>query len=162
MTIIETSAGAEVLDRLLPPDLLARIDERTPTYDRENSFFQEDFDELRATGFLSAAVPTSLGGSGLGLDGYSQALRRLAYVAPATALAVNMHIYWTGVATDLSRNGDDSLRWILDEAVKGKTFAALHGEAGNDISLLLSTARAARADGGWTINGHKIFGSLSP
>lgn len=162
MTIIETTAGADVLDRLLPPDLLARIDERTPSYDRANAFFTEDFDELRASGFLSAAIPTSLGGSGLGLDGVSQALRRLAYVAPATALAVNMHIYWTGVATDLARNGDESLRWILDEAAKGKVFAALHGEAGNDISLLLSTASATRADGGWTINGHKIFGSLSP
>ena len=41
-------------------------------------------------------------------------------------------------------------------------FAALHGEAGNDMPLLLSSAQAERADGGWLISGHKIFGSLSP
>ena len=32
--------------------------------------------------------------------------RRLAYVAPATAVAINMHLYWTGMAADLYRAGD--------------------------------------------------------
>ena len=41
-------------------------------------------------------------------------------------------------------------------------FAALHGEAGNDMPLLLSSAQAERVDGGWAISGHKIFGSLTP
>ena len=41
-------------------------------------------------------------------------------------------------------------------------FAAGHGEAGNDLPLLLSTTKAERVDGGWEITGHKIFGSLSP
>lgn len=154
--------AATTLDALLPPELLARMDERAPAYDRDNAFFQEDFDELRQTGFLDIALPTEYGGHGLGLDQVSQALRRIAYVAPATALAVNMHVYWTGVAADLARAGDDSGRFILEEAAKGKVLAALHGEAGNDIPLLLSTSSAERVDGGWMVNGHKIFGSLSP
>ena len=37
-------------------------------YDRENRFFDEDFDELRGSGYLLAAVPTEFGGAGLGLD----------------------------------------------------------------------------------------------
>ena len=41
--------------------------------------FGEDFDELHRSGYLLAAVPTEFGGSGLGLDGYSQLVRRLAY-----------------------------------------------------------------------------------
>jgi alkylation response protein AidB-like acyl-CoA dehydrogenase len=155
------SAG-QIIDRLLPADLLARIDERAPKYDRENSFFTEDFQELQATGFMNIAVPEELGGSGLRLDQVSQAVRRLSYVAPATAVAVNMHIYWTGVAADLLRAGDESARWILEEAGKGKTFAAIHGEAGNDIPVLLSSASAEKVEGGWKVNGHKIFGSLSP
>ncbi|MDZ7729497.1 MAG: acyl-CoA dehydrogenase [Dehalococcoidia bacterium] len=88
--------------------------------------------------------------------------RRLAYRAPATALATNMHLYWTGVAADLARMGDDSLRWILDEAAAGEVFAAGHGEAGNDLPLFLSTARAERADGGYRFYGRKMFGSLAP
>ena len=41
-------------------------------------------------------------------------------------------------------------------------FAAGHGEAGNDIPVLLSSSKAERVDGGWEFTGHKIFGSLSP
>lgn len=150
------------VDQLLTDDMLARFDERAPRYDRDNTFFDEDFAELRASGFLLAAVPADLGGAGLDLAGWSAQLRRLAYVAPATALAVNMHVYWTGVAADLLRQGDDSCRWILEKAAQGEVFAAIHGEAGNDMPLFVSTATAERVDGGWSISGHKIFGSLSP
>ena len=73
-----------------------------------------------------------------------------------------MHVYWTGVAADLLRNGDDSCRFILEKAAEGEVFAALHGEAGNDVPVLLSSAQAERVDGGWAISGHKIFGSLTP
>ena len=117
-------------------------------------------DSLRL--FHGTAVPTDMGGSGLGLDQVARLQSRLAYHAAPTAIAVNMHIYWTGVAADLLRNGDESCRWILEKAAEGETFAAIHGEAGNDIPLLLSTTTAERADGGWKLNGHKIFGSLSP
>ena len=147
---------------VLTDDMLARFDQRCPIYDRENRFFTEDFDELVQSGFLKIAIPTEFGGGGLGLDAVSQQLRRLAYVAPATAVAVNMHIYWTGLAADLLRAGDESCRWILEKAADGEIFAAIHGEPGNDIPLLLSSTTAARSDGGWLISGHKIFGSLSP
>jgi alkylation response protein AidB-like acyl-CoA dehydrogenase len=58
--------------------------------------------------------------------------------------------------------GDESCRWILEKAAAGEVFAAIHGEPGNDLPLLLSTTSAQRVDGGWKLNGHKIFGSLSP
>jgi alkylation response protein AidB-like acyl-CoA dehydrogenase len=147
---------------LLTDEMLARFDERAPVYDRENRFFDEDFEELKQSGYLLLAVPTEYGGSGLGLDEYSKLQRRLGYVAPATALAVNMHVYWTGVAADLLKMGDDSCRWILEKAAEGEIFNALHGEAGNDLPLLLAVASATRRDGGWEISGHKIFGSLTP
>jgi alkylation response protein AidB-like acyl-CoA dehydrogenase len=147
---------------LLDDAMLARFDERAPVYDRENRFFDEDFEELRRSGYLLATVPTEFGGAGLDLAGYSKLVRRLAYVAPATALAMNMHCYWTGVAGDLLKQGDESCRWILERAVEGEVFCALHGEAGNDMPLLLAVATATRVDGGWEISGHKIFGSLSP
>jgi alkylation response protein AidB-like acyl-CoA dehydrogenase len=147
---------------LLTEEMLARFDERAPRYDRENRFFTEDWEELRGSGYLLATVPTELGGAGLDLSAYVELVGRLAYVAPATALATNMHCYWTGLASDLARAGDDSCRWMLEEAARGAVFAALHGEAGNDLPLLYAVAHAERADGGWKISGHKIFGSLSP
>ncbi len=148
---------------LLTDEMLARFDERAPMYDRENRFMHEDFEELRACGYLNAAVPTEFGGLGLSFAEVQQLQRRLAYVAPATAVAVNMHFYWTGVAAELWRAGDTSCEWMLRASVDdGAVFAAGHGETGNDMPLFLSTSRAERVDGGWEITGHKIFGSLSP
>ena len=68
--------------------------------------------------------------------------RRLAYVAPATALAVNMHCYWTGVAADLlQRRRRRRAAGSSSRPPPARCFAALHGEAGNDIPLLLVVAR---------------------
>ena len=43
-------------------DLLDRCLERAPGYDRDNRFFQEDFEELRDAGYLLTAVPKEFGG----------------------------------------------------------------------------------------------------
>ncbi|MDQ6674250.1 MAG: acyl-CoA/acyl-ACP dehydrogenase, partial [Chloroflexota bacterium] len=148
--------------RVLSDELLQSFGERAPTYDRENRFFAEDFEDLRLAGYLELAVPTDLGGSGLNLAQVCHEQRRLAYRTPATALATNMHIYWTGLAADLLRTGDSSCKWILEEAASGEVFAAGHGEGGNDFPVMLSTTRAERAHGGYRFYGHKIFGSLTP
>ena len=147
---------------VLTDELIARCGDRAAGYDRENQFFQEDFDELTAAGYLKMAVPSELGGLGMSLAEVCQEQRRLAYRAPATALALNMHLYWTGVAADMRRLGDSSLEWLLREAAAGEVFAAGHGETGNDLPLFLSTARAERVDGGYTFWGRKMFGSLTP
>ena len=149
-------------DTLLSDVLLDECAARTGKYDRENTFFHEDFEELRRAGYLLMAVPEELGGKGYRVNQVCQEQRRLARRSPATALATNMHLYWTGVAADLYRMGDHSCQWILEEASAGEVFAAGHGEVGNDFPLLMAVARAERADGGYKFYGHKIFGSLTP
>ncbi len=146
----------------LSDELIGRCGSRAAAYDRDNRFFTEDFEELRAAGYLKMAVPEHLGGPGMTLAEICREQRRLAYRAPATALATNMHLYWTGLAADMRRAGDKSLEWILAEAAAGEVFAAGHGEAGNDLPLFLSTAKAERVDGGYRFWGHKTFGSLTP
>jgi alkylation response protein AidB-like acyl-CoA dehydrogenase len=147
---------------VLTDDSLNSLAKRVATYDRENRFFKEDFDDLKKAGYLTINVPKELGGAGLTLADVCQQQRRLAYHAPATALGINMHLYWVGVAADLWRAGDKSLEWILQEAMAGEVFAAGHAERGNDIPLLLSTAKAERVEGGFKFSGHKMFGSLAP
>jgi alkylation response protein AidB-like acyl-CoA dehydrogenase len=159
MTIAESTTPATPI---LTESLIDRCGQRAAVYDRDNRFFQEDFDELRQAGYLLLAVPRELGGSGMTLAEVCQEQRRLAYRAPATALATNMHLYWTGVAADLARMGDTSLMWLLEEAAQGEVFAAGHGEVGNDLPALLSTATAEPVDGGYKITGRKMFGSLTP
>jgi alkylation response protein AidB-like acyl-CoA dehydrogenase len=156
---------SNVIDRtssLLTSELLERCGARAAGYDRENRFFQEDFDELKAAGYLLSCVPRAFGGAGLNLAELCREQARLAYWAPATAVAVNMHLYWTGIAADLNRAGDHTLDWLLKEAAAGEIFAAGHGERGNDLPVLASSSIAERVDGGYRFTGHKIFGSLTP
>jgi alkylation response protein AidB-like acyl-CoA dehydrogenase len=147
---------------LLPESMLDTFRARAATYDRDNRFFQEDFDDLREFGYLQLAVPKEFGGLGYTLAEVARETRRLAMYAPATALAMNMHHYWVGIAADLYRQGDKSCEWMLKEAAAGEVFAAGHAEAGNDLPVLLSTAKAERVDGGYAFTGRKSFGSLTP
>jgi len=149
-------------DSPLTEEMLKRFESRAATYDRENRFFEQDFEELRATKYLLLPLPKEFGGAGLTLTEMCREQRRLAYYAPATALGVNMHVYWVGVAADLWRRGDKSLEWILREAAAGEIFAAGHAEAGNDVPILLSTSKAERVEGGYRFTGRKQFGSLTP
>jgi alkylation response protein AidB-like acyl-CoA dehydrogenase len=146
----------------LTDEMLARFAKRAPQYDRDNAFFADDFEELRQAGYLRIAIPQELGGAGLALADVALQQRRLGYHAAPTALAINMHLYWTGVAADLWRAGDKSLGWLLEHAARGEVFAAGHAESGNDIPVLLSTTKAQRVEGGYRFTGRKAFGSLSP
>jgi alkylation response protein AidB-like acyl-CoA dehydrogenase len=156
------SAASEASSGGLTEEMLTRFDSRAAGYDRENRFFDQDFEELRAAKYLVMPVPEKFGGAGLSLAEVCREQRRLAYYAPATALAVNMHLYWVGVAADLWRRGDASLEWMLREAAAGEIFAAGHAESGNDLPVFLSTTKAERVDGGYRFTGRKHFGSLSP
>lgn len=157
-----TIPAATAAESVLTDDLLGRCLDRAPTYDRENRFFTEDFQELRDAGYLKLAVPVELGGFGQPLAAVVRQQRRLGFYAAPTALAVNMHLYWTGIAADLWRSGDRSLEWLLKAAAGGDVFAAGHAETGNDIPVLLSTTRAERVQGGYRFTGRKSFGSLTP
>ncbi|GII67232.1 acyl-CoA dehydrogenase [Sphaerisporangium krabiense] len=148
---------------LLTDDLLDRFAKRTAAYDRDNAFFAEDYEELRELGYLRIAVPEELGGFGLTLSEVAREQSRLAYRSPATALAINMHIYWTGAAAGVRAAGDRSLDWLLEAAARDELFASGHGEPGNDLGLGHSNVRAEPLpDGGYRFYGRKIFTSLSP
>jgi alkylation response protein AidB-like acyl-CoA dehydrogenase len=148
---------------ILSGPLLERIRGRAAGYDRDNVFFHEDLADLTAAGYLKIFVPAVDGGLGLGLAEAAQLQRRLATAAPATALAVNMHLVWTGVAHVLAARGDSSLEFILQEAAQGEVFAFGNSEAGNDSVLFDSRTEAVPLpDGGYSFTGRKIFTSLSP
>jgi alkylation response protein AidB-like acyl-CoA dehydrogenase len=138
---------------LLSPELLERIRSRAAGYDRDNAFFAEDLDELKKAGYLA---PRSLLETALDQ-------RLLAAYAPATALGINMHLVWTGVARVLSERGDHSLDWVLADAAASELFAFGNSEAGNDLVLFDSLTKAVPgAKGSYAFTGTKIFTSLAP
>ncbi|MBU4505026.1 MAG: acyl-CoA dehydrogenase, partial [Gammaproteobacteria bacterium] len=137
---------------VLTPDLLGRIRSRAAGYDRDNAFFQEDLDELRAAGYLRPRTLLEI----------VRDQRLLAAHAPATALGLNMHLVWVGVARVLHDRGDESVDWILRDAEAGELFGFGISEPGNDLVLWDSVTTVDAVDGGFTFTGTKVFGTLSP
>ena len=122
--------------------MLARFDERAPIIRPREPLLHRG---LRGAARLAATSPPrsrpTCGGGGLDLAEINRLQRRIAYVAPATAVGVNMHHYFVGLCADLHRAGDPSGDWVLDRAAEGHVFAAGHGEAGNDMPVLLSSTQ---------------------
>ncbi|HOQ21619.1 MAG: acyl-CoA dehydrogenase family protein [Microbacterium sp.] len=147
----------------LPDDLLERIRSRAAAVDTENRFPDEDLAELTDAGYLAILVPRERGGAGLGLAEASVLQQRLAQAAPATALAINMHLVWTGVAKAFSDRGIPGLEFVQTGAAAGEVFAFGISEAGNDLVLFGSdTVAEPQADGSYAFTGTKIFTSLAP
>ncbi len=134
---------------VLTQPMLERIRSRAAGYDATNTFFTEDLDELRAAGYLA---PRSL------LE-TARDQRLLAAYAPATALGINMHLVWVGVARVLRDRGDHSLDWVLDEAAAGELFAFGNSEPGNDLVLWDSLTTATPVDGDAAANGYAFTGT---
>ena len=128
---------------LLTEDMLERFRTRAPAYDRENRFFQEDFDELKAAGYLKMAVPKELGGLGFSLAEVARETRRLGDVR-AGHRARHEHAPLLGRASPpiCGAAATSRCEWMLKDAAAGEVFAAGHAETGNDIPLLLSTAQS--------------------
>ena len=147
----------------LSDELLERIRSRASAVDAENRFPDEDLAELRDAGYLAILVPRELGGAGLGLAEASVLQQRLAGASPATALAINMHLVWTGVAKVFGDRGIPGLEFVQRGAVAGEVFAFGISEAGNDLVLFGSdTAAVPQPDDGYAFTGTKIFTSLGP
>ena len=147
----------------LPDDLLERIRSRAAAVDTENRFPDEDLAELTDAGYLAILVPRERGGAGLGLAEASVLQQRLAQAAPATALAINMHLVWTGVAKAFSDRGIPGLEFVQTGAAAGEVFAFGISEAGNDLVLFGSdTVAEPQPDGSYAFTGTKIFTSLGP
>ena len=147
----------------LPDDLLERIRSRAAAVDAKNRFPDEDLAELTDAGYLAILVPRERGGAGLGLAEASVLQQRLAQAAPATALAINMHLVWTGVAKAFSDRGIPGLEFVQTGAAAGEVFAFGISEAGNDLVLFGSdTVAEPQADGSYSFTGTKIFTSLAP
>lgn len=154
---------AELAAQYLPDALIERIRDRASINDHENAFFADDLAELSEHGYLRVLVPESFGGPGLTLNQVQRLQQRLAGAAPATALAVNMHLMCLGVARTLNLRGDHSLDEVFVEAMAGEIFAFGISEPGNDWVLQGSkTAAVPQANGDYLLSGVKIFTSLSP
>lgn len=147
----------------LSDELLATIHSRAAGHDQANDFPTDDLSDLRAAGYLSAAVPAELGGAGLTLEQVASEQIALASASPGTALGINMHQIIVGLGAHLARRGHPGGEQILREAAAGELFGFGISEPGNDLVLFGSICEA-RPDGhgGYSFYGTKVFTSLAP
>jgi alkylation response protein AidB-like acyl-CoA dehydrogenase len=136
--------------------------------DRESRFPLEAFDAMKASGFMNATVPEEFGG--LGLDSthdLAVGLSRLGRGDGSVAIAANMHLVFPLLMNWLRRSSADTgdtataeaLGGLLGVLGAGTIAMANQTEGGTDLAHPL--LEATPAEGGWVLNGRKIFGTLS-
>ncbi len=146
---------------------------RAAKYDREASFPFENYAELKNAGLLGLCVPAKFGGMGADLRTYALVSATLGKYCGATALTFNMHAcstLWPGVlADDLKMSAEQKKeheryravhfnRVVKDGAIYAQPFS--EGSAAAAGRAPFGTL-AVKVDGGWRVNGKKIFASLS-
>ena len=146
---------------------------RAAEWDREASFPFANYDDLRDAGLLALCVPKSSGGLGADYATYMMVAAEIGRFCGATALTYNMHIcstMWTGVLADgipmtpeqrnehRRRREIHFARVVKDGAVYAQPFS--EGSAAAAGRAPFGTT-ARKVEGGWRVNGRKIFASLS-
>jgi alkylation response protein AidB-like acyl-CoA dehydrogenase len=146
---------------------------RAEKHDREASFPIENFRDMHPEGLLAICIPKDEGGLGASFQTYCLAAAELGRYCGATALSWNMHVcstLWSGaLADDLPMAPADRTahnerrgvhyRRILD---RGAIYAQPFSEGGAAAAGTVAFGTEARpVDGGFLVNGKKIFASLS-
>ncbi|WP_199231144.1 acyl-CoA dehydrogenase family protein [Falsiroseomonas bella] len=146
---------------------------RAARWDREASFPTDNYRDMHREGLLGICIPADEGGLGAGFRAYCLTAAELGRYCGATALTWNMHVcstLWTGALTeDLEMEADTRAvhrrrrrihydRILRDGAVYSQPFSE-GGAAAAGAAAFGTTAR--RVDGGFLVNGKKIFASLA-
>lgn len=143
---------------------------RAAAHDRDGSFPFENIAAMQQSGVMAACVPEELGGLGVrSLHDYTLGMSRLGRGDGSTAIAANMHIFrpwrmtrlWEAAKTAGDAAHAAGLERRLRRIGAGQLLmCACVSEAGTDI--LHPQLAATKTDGGWLLNGQKIFATMSP
>jgi len=163
-----TATGADLV--ALAERLAEDLGGRAAAHDRDGTYPHDSIRALRDAGYLVAPVPTHLGGLGVSsVHDLVVASGRLARGDASVAIGVNMHLIAVmalarrlsvALAAGKTRRAGafaESLRTIVRER---SVIAAAQSETSQDLTR--PATRAERTAGGWRIDGHKVFCTMSP
>ena len=146
---------------------------RAALIDRDAVFPTENYRDLADAGLLGICIPQAEGGMGADLKTYMLAAAEMGRFCGATALTFNMHVsscLWSGFLLDelemsadvrqqLNKMRQLHYRRILEA---GKIYSQPFSEGGAAAAGFKAFGTTAlKVDGGWLVNGKKIFASLS-
>jgi alkylation response protein AidB-like acyl-CoA dehydrogenase len=158
------------LARQLGQELFA---ERAARYDREAIFPTENYQDLHQAGLLGICIPAEYGGLGADYKTYVLTAAEIGRYCGATALTLNMHVsscLWTGALTDdlemdpAVREAHHQRRAVHYQRIleEGAIYAQPFSEGGAAAAGVVAFGTQARpVEGGWLVNGKKIFASLA-
>jgi len=150
-----------------------RFAPRAARHDRDASFPFDNYADLREAGLLGICVPESHGGLGADFATYVMVAAEIGRHCGTTALTWNMHVsssMWSGFiadALDMSpeqRADHERCRAVHFERIvrRGKVYAQSFSEGGSAAAGKAPWGTVARkVDGGYVVNGRKIFASLA-
>ncbi|HEY7741398.1 MAG TPA: acyl-CoA dehydrogenase family protein [Steroidobacteraceae bacterium] len=141
---------------------LRRIAPQADEIDRSNRFPRELWPEMGAMGLLGMTVPEEYGGLGFGYLEHVVAMEEISRVSGSIGLSYGAHSNLC--VNQLRRFGNDAQRRrYLPRLVSGEDVGALAmSEPGSGSDVVSMRTRAERRDGGWLLNGSKMWITNGP
>jgi alkylation response protein AidB-like acyl-CoA dehydrogenase len=136
--------------------------------DKAGAFPHELFQSMKDSGFMRATVPEEYGGLGVpSTHDVAAGNARLGYGDGSVAISANMHLVFPLMMKWVHRYATETGQTQMAEGIpgllailgQGLIAMANNTEAGTDLAHPL--VEATKVDGGWKLNGRKIFGTLS-
>jgi len=130
-------------------------------WDERGEVHPEVFEKLGALGFLGAPIPEQYGGAGADYISFALLCEELERGDTAFRVVQSVHVGLNSLALLQWGTEAQRQRWLVPQARGEKlaTFALTEPGVGTDAAALASTAR--RVDGGYLLNGQKIWISLA-
>jgi len=126
--------------------------------DREGVFPQEFYNSMVESGWLGIAMPSEYGGSGLGITEAALMMQAIAESGAGMSGASSVHIPVFSVQPVVLFGTPEQKQRILPAVVSGTDrvcFAVTEPNAGLNTTEI--TTRAERREGGYLVNGDKIW-----
>jgi glutaryl-CoA dehydrogenase (non-decarboxylating) len=130
-------------------------------WDEKGEVHREVFEKLGRLGFLGAPIPTDYGGAGADYIAFALLCEELERADTAFRVVQSVHVGLNSLAILQWGTEEQRRRWLVPQARGEKlaTFGLTEPDVGTDAANLQSTAR--RVDGGYVLNGGKIWISLA-
>jgi alkylation response protein AidB-like acyl-CoA dehydrogenase len=144
-------------------ELAADFATRSSDHDRDASHPTENYDRLRAEGFLELTIGEEWGGVGASFLDHTIAYEALGQGCPSTALAFNMHASVVMPVLQSAEVDRAAKELIADLVVRQRKLIGGNFSEPGTTSLIGErplSARARRVDGGYSITGRKMFASM--
>ncbi|MEM8964393.1 MAG: acyl-CoA dehydrogenase family protein, partial [Acidobacteriota bacterium] len=133
------------------------VDPIVEEIDESQTFPMDVMKKAGELGFLGIIFPEELGGAGMGYVEYALVVAELSKIDPSVGISVAAH---NSLCTNhIFKFGNDEQRerWVRPLASGHKIGAWGLTEAGAGSDAAAGRTRADKVDGGWVLNGAKVF-----